>query len=268
MTTTERMPSGRFTLSWPEYDFLWEHLQLGPYPTVLNIDAHGRTVGERAEYRTQAWHSLARKGFGEPRDLNHGLERCLRVLARPEWELDARLHLSAEGPRTSALIGATRSRAAVGVLDAEACTVWPTAPTGLARAAVGLLPPHPAGTGVSITLPAEVLDRAAGRAGTDADALQRALVAEGLGREEARKIADVTGEVVRFGHFGAAHTPRHGARRRADHVVSVYDNPLGRYLFSRRPNNGQLWVTLTPGTTAAIVAQVDELIAGLARVVR
>lgn len=154
------------------------------------------------------------------------------------------------------------------MLDAEGFTVWPTAPTGLVRAAVGLLPPHPAGTGVSITLPADVLDRAGLRAGTDADALQRALVAEGLGREEARKIADVTGEVVRFAHFGAAHTPRHGERRRADHVVSVYDNPLGRYLFSRRPNNGQLWVTLTPGTPAAIIAQVDELVTGLTRAAR
>jgi len=146
--------------------------------------------------------------------------------------------------------------------------VWPTTPTGLVRAAVGLLPPHPAGTGVSITIPGDVLDRAAGRAGSSAEALQRALVAEGVGREEARKIADVTGEVIRFGHFGAAHTPRHGARRRADHVVSVYDNPLGRYLFSRRPNNGQPWVTLTPGTTTAIVAQLDELVTGLTRAAR
>lgn len=260
--------SGRFRLSWPEYDFLWEHLRLGRYPTVLTIDSHGRTVGERAEFRAQAWQSLAHNGFGEPGTVSHTLERCLRVLARPEWELDARLHLSTEGPRTSALIAATGSRAAVGVLDAEAFTVWPTTPTGLVRAAVDLLPPHPAGTGVSITFPSDVLDRAAVRAGTNADVLQRALVAEGLGKQEARKIADVTGEVVRFGHFGAAHTPRHGERRRADHVVSVYDNPLGRYLFSRRPNNGQLWVTLTPGTPAAIVAQVDELTAGLTCAVR
>jgi len=258
--------SGRFVLSWQEYDFLWEHLELGPRKPILNIDSHGYTFDERAELRAEAWKTLARKGFGEPANVNSTLERCLKVLARPEWELDARLHLSADGPRTSALIGAAGSRAAVGVLDATAFTVWPTAPTGLTRAAVDLLPAHPPGGGVSITLPAETLDRCAARAGADADALRRALVSAGLGRAEARKITEVVGNVIRFGHIGAAHTPRHAARYRADHVVSFYDHPLGRYLFSRRPSNGQQWVTLAPGTTAAITAQIDELLAGLAGV--
>ncbi len=262
------MTSGRFTLSWQEYDFLWEHLELGPHKPVLNIDSHGYTVDERAELRAEAWKSLAHRGLGAPGNIHPALERCLTVLARPEWELDARLHLSADGPRTSALIGATSSRAAVGVLDATALTVWPTAPTGLARAAVDLLPPHPPGNGVSITLPAETLDRCAARAGTDADALCRALVSEGLGKDEARKITDVAGQVIRFGHLGAARTPRHGQRQRAGHVVSFYDNPLSRYLFSRKPSNGQQWVTLTPATTAAITAQLDELLTGLARVPR
>lgn len=262
------MTSGRFELSWPEYDFLWEHLELGPHKPVLNIDSHGYTFDERAELRAETWKSLARKGFGEPGSVHPVLERCLTVLARPEWELDARLHLSTDGPRTSALIGANGSRAAVGVLDATTFTVWPTAPTGLARAAVDLLPPHPPGNGVSITLPAETLDRSAARAGTDADALRRALVSKGLGKEEARKLSEVVGHVIRFGHFGAAHTPRHATRDRADQVVSFYDSPLGRYLFSRRPSNGQQWVTLTPGTASAITGQLDELLTGLARVPR
>lgn len=259
------MESDRFTLSWLEYDFLWEHLQLGPRKPVLDIDPHGHTRGERAELRAEAWKTLAHKGLGEPGNVHPDLERCLRLLARPEWELDGRLHLSEHAPRTSALVGADGSRAAVGVLDADQLRVWPTSATGLARAAVALLPSHPPGTGVSITLPAPILDRAAARAGTDADALRRALVSEGLAKDDARKIIDVTGRVIRFGHFGAARTPPHDRRQRADHVVSFYDDPVGRYLFSRRPSNGQPWVTLTPGTPAAILAQVDEMLTGLSR---
>jgi hypothetical protein len=260
--------TGRFTLSWPEYDFLWEHLELGRRPPILDINSHGRTFDERAELRTAAWKSLAGKGFGEPGDVHPDLETCLSVLARPEWEVDGRLHLSADGPRTSVLVGANGDRAAVGVLDVDHLTVWRASATGLARVLVGQLPAHPSGTGVSISLPAETLDVCAARAGSDPGALGRALVSAGVGKDEARKIVEVTGHVVRFGHLGAAHTPRHGDRVRAGHVVSFYDNPLGRYLFTRRASGGAVWVTLTPGSVPAITRQVEELLHGLARVRR
>lgn len=253
--------SGRFTLTWPEYDFLWEHLALGQRPPILDIDSHGRTFDERDELRAAAWRSLAGKGFGGPDDLHRDLESCLRLLARPEWEVDGRLHLSADEPRTSVLLGANRDKAAVGVLDDTHLTVWRTSATGLARALVAQLPPHPPGTGVSITLPTETLDACAARAGSDPAALQRALVSSGLGKDEARKLVDVLGQVVRFGHLGAAHTPRHGARQRADHVVSFYDNPLGRYLFTRKAS----WVTLAPGSPPAITRQVEELLDSLTK---
>lgn len=258
----------RFTLSWLEYDFLWEHLELGRRPPIIDINSHGRTFDERAELRAGAWKSLAHKGFGEPSNIHADLETCFRVLARPEWEVDGRLHLSADEPRTSVLVGSAGAKAAVGVLAADHFTVWPASATGLARAMVTELPAHPAGTGVSISLPAETLDRCAARAGSDPDALRRTLVSAGLGKDEARKIVEVTGSVVRFGHLGAAHTPRHGERQRAGHVVSFYDNPSGRYLFTRRPSGGSSWVTLAPGNPAAITRQVEELLHGLARVRR
>jgi ESX secretion-associated protein EspG len=259
---------GRFTLSRLEYDFLWEHLELGRRPPILDVNSHGRTFDERDELRAAAWKSLAGKGFGTVGNVDPDLRACLRVLARPKWEVDGRLHLSPDGPRTSVLIGSHGTRAAVGVLDAEGLTVWPTAVTGLAQAMVARLPDHPAGTGASITLPAATLDACAARTGRDPDALRRVLVSAGLTKDEARKIVEVTGQVVRFGHIGAAYAPRHGDRRRADHVVSFYDNPQGRYLFTRRPSGGAVWVTLSPGSPAAITRQVEELLNGLARVRR
>ncbi|HEX6356320.1 ESX secretion-associated protein EspG [Actinophytocola sp.] len=257
--------TGRFRLSWLEYDFLWEQLALGRRPPILDVNSHGHTFDERAELRAAAWKSLADKGIGEPGDFHPDLVTSLRVLARPEWEVDGRLHLSADGPRTSVLIGTAGAKGAVGVLDAEHFTVWRTSATGLARTIVAQLPDHPPGTGTSISVPAATLDASAARAVTNPDALRRALVSAGLGKDEARKIVEVTGHVVRFGHLGAAHTPRHGERVRADHVVSFYDNPTGRYLFTRRPSGGALWVTLSPGSTAAITRQVEELLDSLAR---
>ncbi|MFL6121696.1 ESX secretion-associated protein EspG [Actinophytocola sp.] len=259
------MSGGTFTLSWLEYDILWEHLELGRRPPVLDVNAHGRTVGERDVLRAAAWKSMAGRGLGTPGAVEPDLRSCLRVLARPEWEVDGRLHLSADGPRTSVLVGSSGTRGAVGVLDAGHLTVWLTAATGLARAMVARLPAHPAGTGVSITLPAETLDACAARAGSDPDALRRALVSAGLGKDEARKVVAVTSQVVRFGHIGAAHTPRHGERLRADHVVSFYDNPRGRYLFTRRPSGDAVWVTLSPGGPSAVTRQVEELLDGLVR---
>lgn len=108
-------------------------------------------------------------------------------------------------------------------------------------------------------MPATALDACAARAGDDPGAFARALVGAGVGKDEARRIVEVAGKVVRFGHLGAAYTPPHGDRVRGDHVVSFYDNPLGRYLFTRRDR----WVTLAPGSTASVARQVEELLNGL-----
>ncbi|MGQ0841242.1 ESX secretion-associated protein EspG [Actinokineospora sp.] len=247
-------------LSLAEYDFLWEHWELGPFPTILDIASHGSTVAERDGLRRAAWTSLAAKGLGEPGGFDPRLERWLGRLARPEWELDARLHLRSGGPRTSALIGWTGADAVVAVLDAGRLGLWVESSARAVSAAVSLLPAHPPGTGTSITIPADTLDAAAARAGSDRTAFARALLSHGVGRDETNKLADVFGAVVRLGHFGFAHTPRgRAARERADHVVSFYDTHSHRYLFTRKASGDRHWVTLTPGTDAAVARQLDEL---------
>jgi hypothetical protein len=251
------------TLSALEYDVLWEHLQLGPFPTVLRVDSHGATPGERSELTALAWESLADKGLGRLGAVHGRVSARLRRLARPEWELDARLRPYPTGPRTSALIATHGSRATVAVLHAGRLTLRTVPADRIARAALTLLPEHPPGTGTSITLPADLLDAAAARAGSDARAFAAALVSLGLGRDEAYKIADVTGTVIRFGQLGAARTKPLGSRRRAGHVVTVYDTPDGRYLFTRKPGDGGDWVTLLPGTETATCRQLDEILAEL-----
>lgn len=245
--------AGRIALSPLEYDVLWEHLRLGPFPPVIAVPSAGRTHDERATLRTTAWKSLRGKGLGRPGALDERLERRLRRLARPEWELDARMQ---DGARTTALVARAGRGATVAVLAGDEVGLSTIKPDRVVAEAVGVLPAHPAGTGNSITLPAAALDTAASAGGADPERLRRSLIGQGLGKSDARKITDVLGNVVRLGHFGAARTPPEGERRRAGHAVSVYDCPAGRYLFTRKGG----WVTLLPGTDAAISRQLDELL--------
>lgn len=246
------------TLSVLEFDILWEHLQLGPFPPILDIDSHGATLDERAELAATAWESLADKDLGWPNRVDSRVVFRLRQLAHPEWELDARMRFTATGPGTRALISANTSTATIAVLDATRLTLR-TAPADLITPeALALLPRHPAAGGPSITLPAHTLDAATAHAGTPA-ALANTLASAGLGQSESRTLATVASTAIRSAHFGAARTRRFERRRRANHVVSVYDTPPGRYLCTRKPSNGTHWVTLLSGTDHAIARQLDEL---------
>jgi len=249
------------TLSVLEFDVLWEHLQLGPFPPVLEINSHGATLDERAELAARAWDSLADKDLGWPGKVDRRVAFRLRQLARPEWELDARLRLTAVGPATRALIAANASTATIAVLDEHRLTLR-TAPSDvITREALALLPEHPPAGGPSITLPATALDTAA-KAGKP-ESFAGALTSTGLGRSEARTLTMLASTAIRFAHFGAARTRRFQRRRRADHVVSVYDTPHGRYLITRKPSGDRHWITLAAGTPSAITRQLDELLAGL-----
>jgi len=254
----------RFTLSWLEYDILWDHLGLGPFPTVLRITGHGHTRQERDTLRAQAWRTLWDKDYGQPGDVDSALEWCLRTLARPEWEIDARLHLSAAGPRTSGLMASRGRYSVVSTLDSEALVLRTSESGHLARDAVTLLPEHPPGPSRSITIPAEDLDAAAGRAGHDASALAGELRRRGLESGQAGDIAGVLGDVRRFGQFGVGRTSSGGTRSRAEHVISFYDTSAARFSFTRKRGGAHEWVTLVGADGYLLARQIDELRARLA----
>jgi hypothetical protein len=250
----------RFVLSRLEYDLCWEHLQLGEQPTALAINGHGGTMDERRELLRNAWRSLGERGFVERNELDPTLAARLHVLARPERELDARLRLDPHGPRTRAL-GATRGRRAViAVLTPEHLVLDTVEPTELAAAVVGLLPAVPLPRSRSITMPAELLDRAAATSGDSPARMEPVLRAGGLTPQDARQVGSVLGNVVAMGQFGAAHRPdRHGhpgPRRRGPYVVSFYDTPEGRWQFTRRRG----WATLAPADHSRLTRSVAELL--------
>lgn len=235
----------RVNLSWLEFDVLWEDLRLEPCPPVLAVPTPGRTEDERAALRARAWASLDKRRVDR-----EWLERRLVALARPEWEVDVRM------PPEAALIGRVGRYATVAVRGEGELLLSVVPGDQVTAAAVRLLPVHPSGTGASVRVPASTVDRAATR---DDPERFRKVLATGVSLSEARRVTDVLANVTRFAHFGAARTPPGGERRRAGHVVSVYDAPQGRYLFTRRDD----WVTLVPGTETAVARQIDELLAQL-----
>ncbi|MCS7482718.1 ESX secretion-associated protein EspG [Umezawaea endophytica] len=251
----------RFVLSRLEYDLCWEHLRLGEHPTALTVAAHGATVDERRELFHHTWKSMSHQGLVDRTELHPDLVAHLRALARPEVEVDARLRLDPTGPRSKALGAVVHRHAVVATLTAEHLILDAADPDGLATAVVGLLPPAPAPRSRSITLPADVLDRAATAADESPTRFETVLREGGLTSQDARQVVSVLGGVVAMGQFGAAHRPlRHGhpgPRRRGPYVVSFYDTPDGRWQFTRRRG----WATLAPADHARLTTAVNELLA-------
>lgn len=245
----------RITLTPAEVDLLWEHLDLGPVPTILS-----RRRLSPPDAAKRAWKSLADKGLGWPEQIQSTVESRLRRLARPEWELDLRLWHANPDWRGAVLLAANRTSATIAKLDIDEITLTGAPAHRITREAVTLLPAHPPGAGHSVTVPGDLLDAAARRADTNPETLRRVLHARGVGKSEARKIVEAISGVHRLAQFGAAHTPSGGQRVRARHVVGVHDGPHGRYLFTRKPSRDRPWVTLVPGTDTAITRQLDELL--------
>ena len=255
----------RYRLSRLEFDLCWERLGLGEFPTILAINSHGDLLDERRALHREAWNSLEDKGYTDRGELDGALAGWLRMLARPEREVDARLRLDPSGPRVRALAAGVGRYAVLAVLTADELTLREIDASALARSVVTLLPEHATPRARSVSLPAEVLDHAAARAGESSNRMENLLVDARIPRPDAHLVASVLGTVVRMGQFGAAcRERRHGGlgpRRRGPYAVSFYDTPDGRWQFTRRASgDGREWSTLAPADHGRLIHAVTELL--------
>lgn len=250
-------------LSRLEFDVVWQHLGLGAFPTVFRMTGHGRTEAERLRLVDQAWQSLRAKGLGRHGDPHPLLAELLTVLSRPEREVDARMNHGDLAMR--ALAGARDQLAVIGVLRAGTFRLSEITPGGLSRAAVALLPEHPAGTGTSVTMPSALFAAACVASGDDPARLGTALAERGVREPDAAQLARALGDITGAGQFGAARLDRLGRRLRADHVVGFVDSASGRYLFEARPPapGGEQWTTIAPTDPIRLAGQIDRLLAEL-----
>jgi ESX secretion-associated protein EspG len=245
------------TLSALEFDVLWEHLRLVEMPLVLRVPSPGRTFTERRQLTDDVWRSLAERGLGERLSVDSRLAHLLRLLDKPDREVDGRFGAT-RGVRL--LVAATGDDAVFALLSKRGLLLAEAPATGMAGQALSGLPVAEAGPGESITVPSAVLDAAAADAGSP-EQFELALCRNGLPVRDAGVLRTMVTGVVRQGQFGASARNRWGHRRRAGHVVGFFDTTGGRYLQLRTTAaDGTAWSTVSPADNRLLVRQLSDLV--------
>ncbi len=256
----EREP---ITLSAEEFDVVWERLDVGPMPLVLKVPSPGKTREERISLENRVHQQLDHRRLGNSRGLAPELDGLLRMFVKPEREADGRLWL---GHSLRVLAVANGDQGALATLRDNQLTFRPWAGSGLASAVLSVLPQHPAGTGLSVTLPSADIEKAAAQTDGSPKSMEAAFRGIGLREDDAKALVKMFTGVVRTGNFGAAARDKYGKRCRPERVISFFDTEEGRYLQQRRSSNGQPpWSTFTPTDGRRLMHQVDELVAEAVR---
>lgn len=259
-----RVDSEPISLSALEFDVLWEHLKLGQMPLPVKVPSPGKTYEERAGLEERAWTELARRGLGRSVDLDPRLHHWLGLLAQPEREVDGRTWVG-RGVRFLAV--SVGDEAVLAVLADGWLTVGPTSATGLASAAVGVLPVMAAGPGQSVTLRTSDFEAAAQSGGRTPAAFENGLRSRGVRADDVEAIKVMIKDVIGTGNFGAAVRDKLNRRHRAQRVVSFFDTEEGRYVQIRRASqDGSMWTTISPADPRKLTHHIDEMLGEVVRV--
>jgi hypothetical protein len=244
------------TLTALEFDVLWEHIDLGDMPLILKVPSPGRTNTERAHLVESAWRSLDAKGLGRSVDIDPELVRALRLISRPQRELDGRLWL---GRSVRLMAAADEESGVLAVQEGDRLTLRAADGLGLPRHAISVLPPASAGPGHSVTLPSKDFEAAA-REATAPKEFEAALRRRGLRENDAEALRTMIGNVDHQGQFGGAARDKWGRRIRTPRVISFFDTSEGRYLQVRKESsNGEPWTTISPADHRRLLHQLTEL---------
>lgn len=257
----EPSPGEPIAVSRLEFDVLWESLALGEMPLVLKVPSPGRTHTERRRLVDDAWRAMENRGFARTAAEYERLAELVRLLARPERELDGRLWFGAKVGSIRVLAAASGAQAALATLTDEGLTLREAASSGLAREVLSVLPPLPAGQGESVTVPSRQLEAAAQNAATPTE-FEAALRDNGVRDRDAALLASMMMRLKRHGQFGAATRDRWGRRTRAQRVLSVFDTRNGRYLQTRSiaEPDAEPWTTVSPADQRLLISQLEELL--------
>jgi hypothetical protein len=244
------------TLTALEFDVLWEHLDLGDMPLVLKVPSPGRTNAERAALVDRVWQSLEAKGLGRSVDLDGRLVGLLRLVSRPQRELDGRLWI---GRGVRLMAAADGDAGVLAVQEGNNLTLRTADGLGLPRHVLSVLPPANPGPGHSVTMPSREFEAAA-REATAPKELEAALRRRGMRETDAEALRDMIGDILQQGQFGAAARDKWGRRIRTPRVISFFDTEAGRYLQVRRESDaGEAWTTISPVDHRRLLHHLTEL---------
>lgn len=240
----------RRVLSAVEFDVVWDTLGLGPTPVVLQLTSPGRTHAERRRIVAAAWAGLRARGLAGAGGPEPGLDRLVRLLARPA----ARVELRAWGRATVRAIVAGRDDACVLVRRRDDAVVLEPCPW-LPGAVVDLLPAVRPGPGRAARVPTGAL--VAAQARPSGSGLRADLIHEGASPDEAGPFAWMLHGVDGRAQLGVVTADRWGVLRRSADVLDVLDGPHGRYLAIRSADG---WTTVAPTDARRLRHRVAELL--------
>ncbi|MBB5910874.1 ESX secretion-associated protein EspG [Actinoalloteichus hymeniacidonis] len=238
-------------------------------PSVLKPIGFGETEDERRMLHQRTWRDLESQGLVVHGELDRFLDETFHTLARPALAVWATMMLDRE-TSLDAVAAANGDFAVLAKVEAPpskprtelSLALEPTRPTGLAFAAVGLLPEHPAGRGHSISHPAEQIEQAAGSGARSPEQLRNAFESVGLRGVDAEFLAEVlSAERKRAGEFTArSFDPLSGRVRKSEYRVDFMDNVTGRFFLQQKiGSDGRRWFTLAPSDKKRLGAHVAEL---------
>jgi hypothetical protein len=257
------------TMSTSAYEVAWSAGGYGPMPMVLYVRPTGFYEWERNAAVRAGWDELEGSGAASNMTVLPHVDQMFRVLAEAQRETNARLALARAGEPDAAVRAIAASvgeDAVLGVWRGDTITFRSIFASGLAREITGLLANVGAGPGGSVSLDRAVLDPAAEAAGGDLFRFVDELIGRGTPGDQARTLARMMEGTCRRGQFGAAVRDRQNRRHSAGRAVAFHDTDRGRYVMEDRyAQDGALWTTMAPATTARLTQQVQAMLDRLAR---
>lgn len=250
--------SGSVVLSRLEFDVLWEREKLPRRHVVIDVESPGKTHTERRSLVAETMDGLEQRGLVKRDRAVPELSDWLSLLAYPKVSIDSWVWTD----RTiRSLTAASGDVALLAVVDGPEVWLIPARDTAITEAAVSVAGEMPAGAGQSVSLVTDVLHNADKHAGGDAREFATLLRRAGVSGDDATTLARMTEGMGMRGQLGASRRQRDQHLRRADRVVSFFDNQYGRYLYLTKPNNdGRLWSTIAPADNRRLATCVEELL--------
>lgn len=243
----------------------FELLGLGEAPASLQLPSPGRTVPERHEHLDAVLLDLHRRGMADRNRPSEELAVPLRVLARPDHQLDLRIH-SPDGALVASA-AAARGNGALAIRRGEEVTVAAVRGTALVSAVVGLIGPMSPGRGAAVNVPADLFDEAR-QATTDGhiSSLVDWLTEMGMRRGDVSSLIHMCRGIRALGQIGVIHYVGRSARL-GRWVIGFHRTEAGYYLLLRKPGTyGGETVTIRPLDAPQLAQLAEELLkAGRAR---
>jgi hypothetical protein len=238
-------------LSAVELDVVWRAESLGALPLVIDVPSPGTTHAERADLERRVWRDLERRELADDHGRPHWrLADLLAVIAHRRAALEFRVF----GRDRRNGILATRGRTAVLAELRESVRLRRVPVTGLARTLLSLLPEERPGAGHSVSVDTGAFAHAV-RSADPAAALRRT----GLDPDAARTLLAMATGAVRIAQFVAEWRDAQGRTTRSP-VIAVHDTPAGRYRTIRSATAAGDHLTVTPATSASLVAALGQLV--------